>query len=107
MEAACAELLQQFGTEVGDLLELNDVGADRMRRFTGIVRNTIARRAAGRQFALSGEGVMLLVPDAAKKGDTIAVFGEARLPYLLRPCSRGNDSCEFRFVGEAYVYGFG
>src|SRR4051812_32784023 len=89
MEAACADLLQEFGTEVSDLLELNLAGAERLRRFTQITRNTIARRAAGKQFALSGEGLMLLVPEAAERGDIIAVFGEARVPYLLRHYGRG------------------
>jgi len=107
METVYAVLLQGFSREVGDILAANDVGADRLRRFTQISRNTIARRAAGKQFALSKEGLMLLVPKGAQKGDFIVVFGEARVPYLLRPCGGGDDPFEVSLVGEAYVHGFG
>lgn len=107
MEAASAEIKNQFSSELGDFIECNDAGADRLRRFTQITRNTIAKRSASKQFAVAKGGLMLLVLASAKKGDIIVVFGEARVPYLLRPCGRGCGSDEFTIVGEAYVHGFG
>jgi hypothetical protein len=51
---------------------------------TQTVGNTLARRLSGRQFALSTLGFMLLVPDGAEPGDSVVIFGDARMAYLLR-----------------------
>jgi hypothetical protein len=68
--------------------------------------SALARRSSGRQFTLSTLGFMLLVPNGAEPGDLIVVFGEAKMTYLLRPCSDRYPGT-YTLVGEAYVHGAG
>ncbi|KAK5651600.1 hypothetical protein OQA88_11873 [Cercophora sp. LCS_1] len=105
MQTVRADINDQLRIEIQGFAEMNDTTADRVRRSTLFTRNTIARRAAGRQFALSKDGFMLLVPEGTKKGDVVVIFGGARTPYLLRPCGDSDDFCTL--VGEAYLHGFG
>jgi hypothetical protein len=60
-----------------------------------------------RKFAVSKkEGYFMLVPELAKPGDLICVFGGAQTPFLLRRVG-GNWMGDQRYelVGECYVHG--
>jgi len=103
MQEVCAGLEAALSDEIREFAEGTAAGDGRMRRCTQLTRNIIARRAAGKKFALSELGFMLLVPEGAKEGDVIVIFGEARVPFLLRPCG----DRDAKLVGEAYMHGFG
>ncbi|KAK3343447.1 hypothetical protein B0T25DRAFT_614504 [Lasiosphaeria hispida] len=60
----------------------------------------IAKRMRGRQFAMSDKGLLMIVPGETNKGDVIAVFPGARVPYLLRPVEGGEEG-RYTLIGEA------
>jgi hypothetical protein len=60
----------------------------------------LIKYAVGRRFFISEEGKFGLAPPNARKGDRIAVFHGAKIPFILR-----KSGSEFQVVGEAYTHG--
>jgi hypothetical protein len=56
-----------------------------------------------RNFAITRDRYMALVPAGTMKGDVVAIMQGAPAPFLLRP-TRYSDGSYF-FPGEAYVHG--
>ncbi|KAJ4347159.1 uncharacterized protein N0V89_011097 [Didymosphaeria variabile] len=54
-----------------------------------------------RNFVRSEKGYFGLAPSLAMKGDLIAVFAHAALPYIIRPVSEG----DYKLIGHCYVHG--
>lgn len=57
--------------------------------------------APGRRFAITTEGHFVLTPPQTKKHDVLCVLFGGATPYVLRKCGD-----HYRFVGEAFAYGF-
>lgn len=69
------------------------------------------RATQGRQFCITENGYMGLVPKYSQKGDLVVILHGAKTPYVLRKyeCMYGDD-CEvemqcYQLVGEAYIHG--
>jgi hypothetical protein len=61
-----------------------------------------------RKLVVTAQGYLGLVPNAARKGDSICLLLGCSLPVILRPLSDGNASQaapRWKFVGECYIYG--
>ncbi|KAF2194769.1 hypothetical protein K469DRAFT_686732 [Zopfia rhizophila CBS 207.26] len=68
------------------------------------VPELMSRRSLGRQFALTKEGYIALVPDGAIEGDWVCVFQGSKVPYMLRSDGNEKNLPFFRLVGEVYVH---
>ncbi|KAG9186354.1 hypothetical protein G6011_02910 [Alternaria panax] len=56
--------------------------------------------AQGRQFGVTGLGMIGLLPSSAKVGDNVGLFAGCRVPYVLRRAEGG-----YKIVGDAYLHG--
>jgi hypothetical protein len=54
----------------------------------------------GRQFGVTGLGMIGMLPNAAKVGDSVGFFAGCRIPFVLRKSEEG-----YRMVGDAYLHG--
>ena len=111
-------VLPSFGDEyarVCELLEmLNDCGYDtrklantpKVKARESLPINTVFAEAwwhaaCQRNFCSTKEGSIGLVPGAAQKGDLIAIFMGADVPFVIRPGGAGTHV----LIGECYVHG--
>jgi hypothetical protein len=81
--------------------------------------NRMMNGCEGRAFVLTEHGRYGLAPQCSRPGDVCCVFDGAFVPFILRPVQTGSvplqktgefnvagqKKGEFRFVGEAYLYG--
>ncbi len=69
----------------------------------------MAEKMEGWRFAVTNTGYMGLVPLEAREGDVVMAVWEARVPFVLRPVGRGEESAptthEYQVVGECYLHG--
>ena len=69
------------------------------------------RATQGRQFCVTQQGYMGLVPKNSKIGDAIVILHGAKTPHVLRESLFAHCSHEiakspcYRLIGEAYVHG--
>jgi hypothetical protein len=74
------------------------------REFDNLVRYA----SFGRKFFVSENGLIGFGPEAARIGDTVAIFPGGKVPYILRTATQkgGNgDMVAYRLLGDANVQG--
>ena len=54
----------------------------------------------GRQFAITEQGLIGLVPVAARVGDSVGFFAGCRIPHALRRRGEG-----YVLIGDSYLHG--
>jgi hypothetical protein len=67
---------------------------------SGPPEQCIFRSIAGRDFCITRNGYMGLVPLAADVGDWICAFRGCRVPFVIRAAVGG-----YRLIGDAYIHG--
>jgi hypothetical protein len=71
--------------------------SERIINYFNLVINTIARR----RFFITEKGSLGLGPAATEKGDVVAIFFGASVPFVLRP---SGEERHWRLVGGCYVH---
>jgi hypothetical protein len=82
--------MQHAGLDDGQFIFENRARLNRINQLMG-------RKICARQFAVTEEGYMALIPLGTQEGDWAAVFSGAVTPHVLRAVTEGGD--EFRVVG--------